>query len=569
MKKRVIALLLAGAMLAAVLSGCSGGNDGQSNTQDNQNQSTAQDNQSPPADDQGSDSQDDGGLKISPAGEMPITSEKVEMSIFMAQNSTVSDYEDNKMTKWMEETTNVHINWNIVPAQDTSQKLNLLLAAGVDLPDVIMSALSTQIIVEQSAQGQIVQLDPYIEQYGYYYKKMLEENPLYEPMSKLQDGHVYSLGSVILSEPNALSCRSWINTTFLQNLNMKKPETTEEFRDFLIAVRDQDANGNGNPNDEVPMTGSTGLWNGLPNNFILNSFVHYDRDNPFYLEDGKVTCSVDKDLYREGLRYMHSLVADNLLEPNTYTQNGDQVKQVFDGEIAQVGVLPAGGVFTVTSMSGDRAKEYEGLAPLKGPGGQYAWWNPYWGLSAPTSAVITSACENPAVAFKWLDFLYNQESFMRNRFGEPGVDYRIPENGEMAIDGGPALYEPILEWGSVQNSHWAAAGPQYNPIDNSGVKSDDPYELNQYLWNQTAEFYAPYKRDASTYFSTSIFFSLEDAQTVADITATLSDYMKQAEDQFIVGTLDIEKDWDQHLKNLEGMRYQELMDIYQKYLDAK
>ena len=56
---------------------------------------------------------------------------------------------------------------------------------------------------------------------------------------------------------------------------------------------------------------------------------------------------------------------------------------------------------------------------------------------------------------------------------------------------------------------------------------------------------------------------------MADIKATLSDYMKQAEDQFIVGTLDIEKDWDQHLKNLEGMRYQELMDIYQKYLDMQ
>lgn len=562
--KRLVSLLLASAMLAAVLTGCTGGNDNQG--------TQAPDNQTPSSqggDGTADDASLDNGLQVSPAGEMPITSEKVELSIFMRQNSTVSDYEDNKLTKWMEETTNVHVNWNIVPEQDASQKLNLLLAAGVDLPDIIMSDLSTQTIVEQADQGVLIQLDPYIEQYGYYYKKMLEENPLYEPMSKLQDGHVYSLGSVILSEPNAMSNRMWINTTFLQNLNMEKPETPEEFYDYLKAVKEQDANGNGDPSDEVPLTGSAKMWCGLPNTFILNSYVQYDRDNPFYLEDGKVTCAVDKDLYREGLRYMNKLVDDGLLEPNTYTQDGDQVKQIFDGEIAQVGALPAGGVFVVTSMSGDRAKEYEGLAPLKGPGGQYAWYNPYWGLSAPTNAAITNACEHPAVAFKWLDFLYNQETFMRNRFGEPGVDYRIPEEGEIAIDGGPALYEPILEWGSVQNSHWAAAGPQYNPIDNSGVKSDDPYELNQYLWNQTAEFYTPYKRDLDTYFSTNIFFSVEDAQTVADIKATLSDYMKQAEDQFIVGTLDIEKDWDQHLKNLEGMRYQELMDIYQKYLDMQ
>lgn len=544
--KRVLSLLLAGAMMAAVLAGCTG------STESSQSSS------------EGSQEGESTELEVSAAGEMPIVSEKVDMSVFLAQNSTVSDYEDNKMTKWMEETTNVHVLWNIVPEQDAAQKLNLLLASGVDIPDVIMSSLTTQIVVDMASQGVFVPLDDYIAEQGYYYNQMLEENPLYEPMSKLQDGHVYSLGSVIISEPNALSCRAWINTNFLQNVGMEKPETPDELYDYLKAVKDQDANGNGDPNDEIPLTGSNSIWNGLPNNYILNSYVHYNRDFPFYLEDGQVTCAVDKDLYREGLRFMHKLVEDGLLEASTYTQEADQVKQVFDGEIAQVGMLCAGGVFTVTSMSGDRAKEYDGLAPLEGPGGKYAWWNPTWGWGA-TSAAITNACENPVVAFKWLDLLYSQEAFMRNRLGEPGVDYRIPEEGEIAIDGGPALYEPILEWGSVQNSHWAAAGPQYNPIDNSGVAGDDPYELNLYLWNQTAEYYSPYKRDADTYLNSNIFLSLEDSQTVADIRATLDDYMKQAEDQFIVGNMDIEKDWDQHLENLKGMRYQELMDIYQKY----
>ena len=53
---------------------------------------------------------------------------------------------------------------------------------------------------------------------------------------------------------------------------------------------------------------------------------------------------------------------------------------------------------------------------------------------------------------------------------------------------------------------------------------------------------------------------------MADIDATLNDYVKQAMAQFVVGDLDIEKDWDQYLKNLEGMRYQERLAIMQKYV---
>ena len=92
--KRLVSLLLASAMLAAVLTGCTGGNDNQG--------TQAPDNQTPSSqggDGTADDASLDNGLQVSPAGEMPITSEKVELSIFMRQNSAVSDYEDNKLTK--------------------------------------------------------------------------------------------------------------------------------------------------------------------------------------------------------------------------------------------------------------------------------------------------------------------------------------------------------------------------------------------------------------------------------------------------------------------------------------
>ena len=78
------------------------------------------------------------------------------------------------------------------------------------------------------------------------------------------------------------------------------------------------------------------------------------------------------------------------------------------------------------------------------------------------------------MAFRWIDSQYTRESSMRNRLGEPVVDYAIPENGEIGVDGEPATYDPILQWGTVQNSHWSEAAPCYNNFDNNNVKGDDP-----------------------------------------------------------------------------------------------
>ena len=80
------------------------------------------------------------------------------------------------------------------------------------------------------------------------------------------------------------------------------------------------------------------------------------------------------------------------------------------------------------------------------------------------------------------------------------------------------------------------------------------------------ENYYPYVNDLSCYRNGNTFYTEEDSAVIADIEATLKDYIKQALAQFVTGDLDIEKDWDQYLKNLEGMRYKELIEIYQKYV---
>ena len=567
--KKVLALLLAVGMLSASLVGCTQTQSTQQSEGDTSSSTAESDDASKGSEDGTYKAVPSGGVAISDPGVLPIVENTTDMSVYIQQNANVEDYNTNKMTLWYEDKTNVHVVWNAVPEKDALQKLNLLLASGQDLPDVIMSNLTTATVVTNANQGIFIPLNDLIDQYAYWYKDVLEKEETLNDIMKCSDGEQYSMPRVVISLPNSLSGRGWVNRNFLERCGITEvPETTDEFRAMLEAFRDQDANGNGDPNDEIPWVGSTNGWNAYGDNYLMNSFIQWDRDNPYYIEDGTVKAAYVQDAYREGLRFWRGLAADGLFDTTTFTQDNTMLKQVFDGEIARVGFLAMGGQFGVTDQLGDRSREYDSISTMTGPDGYHGvYWSPYsaYGYGV-ANTVITSGCKNPEMAFRWIDYRYDREVSMRNRLGEPVVDYRIPEEGEMAVDGLPATYDPILQWGTVQNSHWNENGPAYNDFDNNNVKVDDPYELQQYLWNATQENYYPYVNDISCYFNPNTFYDEEDAMIIADIDATLTDYIKQAQAQFVTGDLDIEKDWDQYLSNLKGMRYEERVAVMQKYV---
>jgi putative aldouronate transport system substrate-binding protein len=184
--------------------------------------------------------------------------------------------------------------------------------------------------------------------------------------------------------------------------------------------------------------------------------------------------------------------------------------------------------------------------------------------------IITSACKNPEVAFRFADFMYSREASMRNRLGEPGVDYLIPTGGEMGVDGEPATYIPVLQWGSVNNGHWQEIGPTYNDFDNNGVKGDDPYELQQYLWNATVNYYTPYLPSPSIHHNNNMFNTVDNARRLADIWSTLRDFSRSSLAEFVTGVRDpnSDADWQQYIDELTRIGYLDYIEIYQARYDA-
>jgi putative aldouronate transport system substrate-binding protein len=525
-----------------------------------------------------------GGVEVSAAGVLPIVQETVELDVLVNQHALVTDYATNDATLWLEEKTNVKINWQTVPNEGREEKINIILASG-DLPEVFYATRITtkQEAVYGSEEQLFLPLNDLIDEQGFWFKKALTEFDFdVEGMIKSPDGNIYALPTLSNCYHCFNSKRMWLNTQWTKNLGLDIPTTTDEFYEVLKAFKEQDANGNGDPNDEYPLVGSTqGLWNGRPELYLLNSFLFYpEQSRPFSLVNGKATSVADDPRYREGLRYMNKLHKEGLLYEATYTQDGNQLKNMTNNpDIAIVGALPAGNIIGGTMKAYDRAVQFEGISPLKGPEGvQYSLYNPYSAVYFG-DWVITAECENPAAAFKYADFLYDWEATMAVRYGQEGRDWRYAGPDELGLDAKPAQAIIIVPWGGTEprNDNYQWIGPFFESLalrlGRGVVPGTDPYTvggLEVLLYNVTSQKMVPYQPDPDKVANPiPVKYTVDENDELLTLKTEVTNHINESRVRFINGDLDLDADWDEYVKTLKSLGVQTWIDIYQKAFDRQ
>ena len=562
--KKVIVSLLAIAMAAGVFAGCGSSAPASSAVQSDSGSSAASSTESSvsaPAEDASG---------VSAPGEYPIVSDKFEMRIFMASQPNITSYEDNGLTYWMEEQTNVHITWDLVASNDRDQKLNLMLASGENLADVIMGGIASPMLVDYATQGYFVSLTEIIEAQAVNLNKAYDMYPGTKEIMTAPDGNLYSMPAITDVLGNKYAGRMWVNRPWLDALGLDVPTTTDEFADMLRAFRDGDPNGNG-LKDEIPMMGSTDGWAGVFDRFLLNSFILYNDSNPYMVQDGKVVSVYDTDEYREGMSYLSMLVSEGLYDTASFTQTNDQLKQILETEAhAMIGAIPSGGPTTFGTTGSARKIDYEAIAPLKGPNGvQLANYDPYAYLSSGGHMfVVTKECDDPVVAVKWADLLYTEEGSRRARWGVPGENHIEADPGSLNGLGEPAKWQSLLPWGSDTNAHWAGRQPQLENFSGTGQAMPDPTGTNYPISNDriTTEKYIMYAAPLDNYLQP-MMYTDTDSTRLNEIESVLKPYIKEARALFATGRMSVENDWDEYLKQLDAMDYKEAIEIMQRRYD--
>lgn len=494
----------------------------------------------------------------------------MDLTVFAAKPATVEDLDTNLFTKELEELTNVHITWQTCTEDGLDEKRNILFASG-DYPDVLLSAgITKEEQMMYGEQGVLIPLNDLIDKYSVEFKKLLEEIDWLRPAITAPDGNIYALPQINEAYHVTMGQKLWINTTWLEKLNLDMPTTTEEFEEVLKAFKTQDPNGNGVA-DEIPLSGAITGWNTGVEDFLLNAFIYNDGQEESYrvqMKDGKVEFVPDKEEYREGLRWIASLYEQGLIDQAAFTQPGDQYKQVGMSEDCLIGVGAAGAPTAFTQMGSERMAEYAAVPPLTGPDGVcYTAYNPV-GLTQGAFA-ITNTNKHPIETIKWIDYLYSEAGTRRANEGREGEEWEKPAEGVLGINGEQAQWQRLRSFDDVQNVVWqgmavGAVTENYRLSEVAGeIGTTEGFEAMMY--QETKNKYEGHQPEE---YLPDVYILQEDLDEMAQIKGPLLDYVEQSAAKFITGAMDLDKDWDSYLDSLSKLKTDRYVEILQNAYDA-
>lgn len=544
--KRIMTTILCGLLVASAFASCNKENsDTGSNASSNSSSS---------------------GPVMSANGEFPIVDETVTYTVMAPQTNYILDLQTNEYSVWLEEKTNVHIEYETVPEAALSEKVNLSLASS-EIPDAYLScSLDSSTQVKYGKEGVFLDLAPFIEEYGYEIPKAYEANSLLPGAVTSPDGEIFALAGINECYHCVYCGRAWINQTWLDNLNLDYPETTEEFVEVLRAFKEQDANGNGDPNDEIPMLGISDMWRASCYDFLLGSFVYNDFTDRLSVVDGTVNYVANTEEFRDGLRYIRSLIEEELIDPVSLSLTEEEAHVITGGDVATVGVATGMAYWNILSANDE---EYIGLSPLEGPDGERNAFVRATGIVTGQFA-ITNQAENPEILFRWADAQFSEEATYFSSWGPEGVGWKKAEEGTLGINGKQALYEVLdgvnnTDSDTVQNiamPNIALANRTNDFRLGQAVGGEDDSE--ERLYEAASTYYYPYAKD-QTY--PLMVMGEEDSAKINEYKTAINAYVDEMISGFLAGTYDLDADWDSYLAEFDALGLDEYLEILQSAYD--
>lgn len=543
--KRILSVLVCGLLLASAMGGCN-----------------QQETSSAPADESGASSS---GPVMSAPGEFPIVDETVTYTVMAPQTNYILDLQTNAYSTWLEEKTNVHIEYETVPEAALSEKVNLSLASS-EIPDAYLSCnLDSSTQVRYGKAGVFLDLAPMIEEYGYEIPKAYEANSLLPGAITDPDGEIFALAGVNECYHCVYCGRAWINKTWLDNLGLDYPETTEEFREVLRAFKTRDPNGNGEA-DEIGMLGISDMWRASCYDFLLGSFVYNDFTDRLSVVDGTVNYVANTEEFREGLRYIRSLIEEELIDPISLTLTEEEAHVLTGGDVANVGVATGMAYWNVLSANDE---EYIGLSPLEGPNGERNAFVRATGIVTGQFA-ITNEAENPEILFRWADAQFSEEATYFSSWGPEGEGWEKAPEGTLGINGEQALYV-VLEGVSntdaetVQNIAMPniALANRTNAFRlGQAVGGEDDSE--ERLYEAASTYYFPYAKE-QTY--PLMVMGEDESAKINEFKTAINAYADEMISGFLAGNYDLDSDWDAYLAEFEAMGLDEYLELLQAAYD--
>ncbi len=456
----------------------------------------------------------------------------------------------------MEERTNIHFEWETITHTNFAERFSALLATD-NLPDVVLKArgLSDAELVTQGTNEMFVNIEPYLEEYAPDFYAYCVENDLLKYL-RMGDG-IWSFPYIYDSESIQMS-KIYLNEDWLAAVDKDMPETLDEYLDVFMAFRDNDANGNGDPTDEIPL----GIYDssnfihifsgayGLMNRGTSNAYIDADPSDSsgdtlrFWRGDDAM-----KDLLKMFKQYWdEDLISHNIYDSDYYIMFDNFHHEDRHGAHA---------AWVTVSGQGMIDKFVAPDAPPIGPAGQS--WSYISGRIGPKPGlIITKECDDPAAMVAWANYNYTEQGAYDFFLGVEGESYIIDEDGNTQLTDliennpdGLTVDQAILRYSL------------YPLGTNPSLATDQTFKGGETYWTslEGTERFSPYKPETVW---EAFPLSVEQAQEISSIRGDLQAVIAEYEGKFITGVLDIDEGWEEYQEKLDAAGRQEYVQAYQQ-----
>ena len=538
MLKRIISVLLLVTMLAALLTGCGGKETDDKTTSDTNNESS-----------KGSKTDDKSDDKSSDAKAFDVATVRwADWGEAYHEGFVDSAAEDVGIT----------INWDTILNSDWGDTKAVLMAGG-DLPDAFLGSICFSAAEIATNQSSFIALDDYIDENMPNFKAIIEKDPTMKALATSSDGHIYGLPGKKPCRP-IVSNQMFINQSWLDNLGLPMPQTYEEFYNVLKAFSEQDANGNGDPNDEIP------YGQGYADStmfFLLPFGMTIGADNTYLMsiKNGQPEFLPTLDSYREGIKWMNKAYKEGLIDPEIFTQDTSMRDAKLMNDITLVGSAPG---WTADATFGPNSAQYSALPALQGPDGErYVSSDPeHWNYSR-NEFLITTACEDPGALLRWMDQFYTDDASIQTFYGSFGV--------ALEKEGDSYKLLPPTDGQSADTFAWVNSlrdfGPKYVEDgfnDRVSLPTDSGDGLKLQLDKDLSQHAKPAFPNVS--------YTTEQLNELSTLYIDISSYVTTMQAKWVTEG-GVDEEWNTYIDTLKQMRFEDFIqiqnDAYNNYQSSK
>lgn len=490
-----------------------------------------------------------------------LCEEKTNLSVltYDGVNSTYpAPSNDLPFWQFMEDYTNVHIDWEVVTYTGYTDIITARLAGGADLADIVM-LYKTDIANDAGRNGMVNDLTPYWDSCFTNMQNYFDAAGVdYKNAISNEDGSCY--GITTFANPIENHIVLLYNTLWMEKLGAKIPETLDEFTALLEQMQEAgDLNGNGEA-DEIVFTAADidhvrSIFNPTFNMEQYQSELAFSAD-----ENGVVYDQYTTDNMKAELAYLNDLYARGLLDQEICNMSYDALSEKVASD--RVGVFAIYSSFAIsygkltTAGQEDKTGEWYTIGlPLSSE-----WCEePFFVQNESFDSMLTgisASCENPELAAKWLDTLYADEKALEVRtLGFEGKNFNYINDG---ADFELIMPEDGSNWSIVKLGCGQLALPYVQTTQQlMASKKSTPWYIeeyanirNNYDWRNHTIVPVPTYNDYES--------ELKDMYST-DVETGWVEYR----DKFITGQLDTEKDWDSFVQTLNNLGLPQMIEVFQ------